>query len=116
MKDQRIPLLRKTLGSLLESIEAMLRVRRWEGPDEIPAPLKQTAHSLVEQLSTADRLTATVYRGNPADVGRAEAIVAALRRLDTAYVSFLRSVERAPGALEAAAAALTQEIDQVKAR
>ena len=114
MKDQRVPFIRRALNGVLESLEATLRVRRWTGPDEIPEPLKKTATLLVERLGTADRLAATAFRGTPQDVGRVEAMVRAIRRLNAAYVTFRQALDRKPEELEAAAAALTEEIDHVK--
>jgi hypothetical protein len=114
MKDQRVPFIRRALDGVLESLEATLRVKRWTGAEEIPAPLQKAATRLVERLGTADRLAATAFRGTPQDVGRVEAMVTAIRRLDAAYVAFRQSLERKPDDLEAAAIALTEEIDHVK--
>jgi hypothetical protein len=114
MKDQRVPFIRRALDGVLESLEATLRVKRWTGAEEIPAPLQKAATRLVERLGTADRLAATAFRGTPQDVGRVEAMVTAIRRLDAAYVAFRQSLERKPDDLEAAAVALTEEIDHVK--
>src|ERR1700722_9632720 len=85
MKDQRVPFIRRALDGVLESLEATLRVKRWTGAEEIPAPLQKAATRLVERLGTADRLAATAFRGTPQDVGRVEAMVTAIRRLDAAY-------------------------------
>jgi hypothetical protein len=115
MKDQRIPFMRKTLDSLVESLEATLRVKRWTGSEEIPEPLKKSADRLVERLSAADRLTSTTFRGTPQDIARVETMGTAIKRLDAAYVAFRQAVERTPTGVEAAAIALTEEIDQVKA-
>ena len=114
MKDQRVPFIRRALDGVLESLEATLRVKRWTGAEEIPEPLKKAALRLVERLGTADRLAATAFRGTPQDVGRVEAMVSAIRRLDAAYVAFRQALDRKPDDLEAAAVALTEEIDHVK--
>jgi hypothetical protein len=114
MKDQRVPFIRRALDGVLESLEATLRVKRWTGVEEIPEPLKKAAMRLVERLGTADRLAATAFRGTPQDVGRVEAMVSAIRRLDAAYVAFRQALDRKPEELEAAAVALTEEIDHVK--
>ena len=114
MKDQRVPFIRRALDGVLESLEATLRVKRWTAAEDIPEPLKKAATRLVERLGTADRLAATAFRGTPQDVGRVEAMVTAIRRLDAAYVAFRQSLDRKPDDLEAAAVALTEEIDHVK--
>ena len=115
MKDQRVPFIRRALDGVLESLEATLRVKRWTGAEEIPEPLKKAALRLVERLGTADRLAATAFRGTPQDVGRVEAMVSAIRKLDAAYVTFRQALDRKPEELEAAAITLTEEIDHVKA-
>jgi hypothetical protein len=114
MKDQRIPALRRALDALLESLEATLRVKSWAGSDEIPEPLRKAAERLVERLGAADRLSAFTPRSTAQDAERVQAMSAAIRRLDAAYVSFRQKVERAPTSTEAAVASLREEIDGVK--
>jgi hypothetical protein len=113
MKDQRIPFIRKTLDSVLESLEATLRVKRWSGSD-VPEPLRLAADRLVERLGTADRLGASEFRGSPSDMSRVTAMLAAMKRLDTAYVAYRSRIEKSPTEKDAAAEALDEEIIQVK--
>jgi hypothetical protein len=113
MKDQRIPFIRKTLDSVLESLEATLRVKRWTGND-LPEPLKVAADRLLERLGTADRLGASAFRGSPSDMSRVTAMLAAMKRLDAAYVAYRARVEKNPADKDAAAEALDEEIIQVK--
>jgi hypothetical protein len=113
MKDQRIPFIRKTLDSVLESLEATLRVKRWTGND-LPEPLKVAADRLLERLGTADRLGASAFRGSPSDMSRVTAMLAAMKRLDAAYVAYRARVEKSPADKDAAAEALDEEIIQVK--
>src|SRR6185312_4052198 len=114
MKDQRIPALRRALDALLESLEATMRVKGWAGSDEIPDPLRNTAARLVERLGTADRLSAFTPRSSALDAERVQAMTAAIKRLDAAYVAFRQAVERTPASLESALASLREEIDGVK--
>jgi hypothetical protein len=114
MKDQRIPVLRRALDSLLESFEATLRVKTWAGPEEIPEPLRKAAARLVERLRTADKLSAFTPRSSALDAEGVQAMGAAVRRLDEAYVAFHRAIERAPTSAESALASLREEIDVVK--
>ena len=114
MKDQRIPALRRALDALLESLEATLRVRGWVGSDEIPEPLRNKAGRLVERLGAADRLSAFTPRSSALDAERVQAMSAAIRRLDAAYIAFRQAVERAPASVESALASLREEIDVVK--
>ena len=103
MKDQRIPFIRKTLDSLLESLEATLRVRRWSGAESVPEPLKLSADRLIDRLGAADRLAASAFRGTPADMTRVEAMLAAMKRLDAAYVAYRARVEKTPAEKDEAA-------------
>src|SRR6185312_10959198 len=114
MKDQRIPALRRALDALLESLEATLRVKSWTGPEEIPEPLRNKAERLVERLGVADRLSAFTPRSGALDAERVQAMSAAIKRLDAAYVAYRQAVERAPASLESALASLREEIDGVK--
>jgi hypothetical protein len=115
MKDQRIPFIRKTLDSLIESLEATLRVRRWSGAESVPEPLKLSADRLLDRLGAADRLAASAFRGTPADMTRVEAMLAAMKRLDAAYVAYRSRIEKAPGEKDEAAIALDEAIGEVKA-
>jgi len=114
MKDQRLPIIRRTLDGIVESLEATLRVKRWTGAEEVPEPLKRAAARLVERLGAADRVASSSFRGTPQDVGRVTAMVGAMKRLDAAYVSFRQAVERTPTDVESAATVLAEEIDHVK--
>ena len=116
MKDQRIPFIRKTLDSLLESLEATLRVRRWTGAEAIPEPLKLKADRLIDRLGAADRLAESAFRGTPGDMTRVEAMVSAMKRLDSAYVAYRARVEKsaADKEKEEAAVALDEAIGEVK--
>jgi hypothetical protein len=113
MKDQRIPVLRRALDALLDSLDATLRLRAWSGPEEIPEPLRASADRLVERLRSADRLASLSVRDEQ-DAKRVEAMTGAIKRLDVAYVTFRQTVERAPTTVNAAISALREEIDLVK--
>ena len=115
MKDQRIPILRRALDALLESLEATLRMKEWNGPEEIPEPIRASAERLVERLRSADRLGAISVRGAE-DAKRVEAMTSAIKRLDDAYVSFREAIDRAPSSVVLALATLRAEIDLVKER
>jgi hypothetical protein len=111
MKDERVTLFRKALEELIESLDATVRVKRWDG-EAIPEPLKESASRLVARLGTADRLASSTFAGSAADISRVEAMCGAMRRLDAAYVAYRQST---PAEHEAAAMALDTHIDEVKA-
>src|SRR5882757_3230002 len=53
MKDTRIADLRKLLNSLMESLAATARISRWEGPDTVPTPLRESASKVLYHLDSA---------------------------------------------------------------
>jgi hypothetical protein len=110
MKDQRVDYFRKLLQSLVESLEAEVRVGRWEGPEAVPEPLQKSAAKLVERLTAANRLASDKFAGSTAVVASLTAMSGAARRLDAAYVES-RKRTGAPDA----AMLLSAEIDAVKA-
>ncbi|APR74716.1 Hypothetical protein A7982_00062 [Minicystis rosea] len=114
MKDSRVAIFRKTLESLLDSLDATLRVGRWAGPEAVPEPLKQSARDLLARLGAANRLAASRFSGSTADVERVNSIADAIRRLDAAYVVYCREREGDPRAWELAAQTLDAEIHEIK--
>ena len=106
---------RRTLDELIESLDATVRVSRWVGSEEAPAPLHESASRLVARLGTADRLGSAKFSGSVADAARVTAMVSAMRRLDTAYVAFRAQLQSGPSDREVAAVALGAELDEVKA-
>jgi hypothetical protein len=106
---------RKALNSLVESLDATVRVARWSGPDAVPAPLETTAAKLLDHLGSANRFAEDRYSGAPPVVACMTAMSAATKVLDRAYVEYRRHLEGEKEELERAAMALDQEIDGVKA-
>src|SRR5262245_65240060 len=97
MKDTRVAFFRKTLEGLIESLDATLRLKRWNGAEDVPAPLQESASRLVSCLGTADRLASGSFIGSAADTARVNAMLGAMRRLDAAYVAYRRQVDLPPG-------------------
>lgn len=114
MKDARLAIFRTTLAGLIESLDATVRVQGWADA-VVPVPLKEAASHLPSRLGAADRLAATHFVGSVADTARVNAMVVAMRRLDTAYVAYRRGIEGDPGELGNAVATLRAEIEEVKA-
>src|SRR5690349_6519056 len=112
MKDDRVKSFRKALEGLIESLDATVRVSRWDAAESVPEPLAESAGNLVVRLGAAGRLAAGTFRGSPVDVARVNAICGAMRRLDTAYVAYRKTIPREP---DAAALARQPELDEVRA-
>jgi hypothetical protein len=112
MNDQRVEYFRKLLASLVESLEADVRIKRWEGPDAVPEPLAKSAAELLPRLSVTNRLAADRFVGSAAVVESLGAMSAAARRLDAAYA---KSRKQAAGFTPDSIRALSEEIDAVKA-
>ena len=115
MNDQRVTAFRKVLTSLVESLDATVRVARWSGPEAIPTPLQNSASKLLDNLGSANRFAADRYLGSPPVVACMTAMSAATKVLDAAYVEYRRHLEGQKEELDRAAQALDHEIDGVKA-
>jgi hypothetical protein len=93
-KDPRIVTFRAALEALMESLDAAVRIARWEGGDEpIPAPLHQSAARLQDRLGSATRLAAGKFVGAPAVVNTSDAIKEAVQELDAAFVAYRRRID-----------------------
>ncbi len=112
MKDQRVDFFRKLLESLVESLEADVRVGRWDGPEAVPEPLRKSAEKVVERLTAANRLASDRFLGSAAVVASLTAMSDAARRLDAAYVESRKP--HGPGYRDEAALTLSRAIDAVK--
>jgi hypothetical protein len=110
MRDRRLTHFQTALESLAESLDATARICRWEGPDEIPEPLQQSAGKLIERLGAANRLTTGHLAGPPEVVARLTRIRAAIQRLDGAYVDYVHRIQAAHPEPAEAAAMLDLEI------
>ena len=115
MKDARVTTFRKALEELIDSLDATIRVARWADGESIPDPLKESSSRLLARLGTAHRLAAASFSGTVADVARVSAMRAAMRRLDAAYVAYRQLAAGTPKDRDRAAAALSVELDEVKA-
>ena len=115
MNDQRVMAFRKVLTSLVESLDATVRVARWSGPEAVPTPLENSASKLLDHLGSANRFASDRYLGSPPVVACMTAMSAATKLLDGAYVEYRRHIDGQKGELDQAAAALDHEIDGVKA-
>jgi hypothetical protein len=115
VNDQRVSAFRNVLTSLVESLEATVRVARWCGPEAIPTPLNSSASKLLDRLGSANRLVADRYLGPPPVVASLTAMSAATKVLDGAYVEYRRHIEGQKAELDQAAMVLDHEIDAVKA-
>jgi hypothetical protein len=115
-KDPRIVYFRGALESLIESLDATVRVQRWthEGGEAVPEPLRAMATQLVDRLGAANRLADGKFVGAPAVVASSEAIRAAIRELDAAFVAYRRNADGSTGERDEAAIALDTAIGRVK--
>jgi hypothetical protein len=113
VKDKRVLVFRIALDELVESLDATLRIMRWESSEAIPQPLEDSASQLVARLGTADRLAGSVFKGRQQDVLQVTALTGAMRHLETAYVEFRRKLN-SPTERARAESALDAAIDEAK--
>jgi hypothetical protein len=115
MKDPRVTTYRKALEALIESLDAIVRLKRWTDGEAPPEPLKQSASALVTRLGTAGRLASSHFTGSVADVSRVGTMRDAMRRLDTAYVNYRHALEGTQSEQLDAESNLRSEIDETTA-
>jgi hypothetical protein len=114
-KDPRIVTFRGALESLIESLDATVRIARWEpGGEPIPEPLHRSAALLQERLGSANRLAAGRFVGAPAVVTTSDAIRQAVQQLDAAFVAYRKRVDAGAGQVDEAAIDLDAEVGRVK--
>jgi hypothetical protein len=110
MKDRRVAFVRGVLSELVESLDATVRIARWDDEDAVPPPLRASAALLAERLGKANRLAADKFVGSPPAVKAISDLSTAITRLDTAFVAFRNGMDRPETAL-----ALDAEIARVRA-
>jgi hypothetical protein len=112
-KDPRIVTFRGALESLIESLDATVRIARWEaGGEPIPEPLRDSAARLQDRLGSANRLAAGRFVGAPAVVATSDAIKEAVRALDAVWVAYRKRAEA--GQREEAVNDLDSEVGRIK--
>jgi hypothetical protein len=107
MKDQRIQVFRTATSALIELLDAVVRISRWDADDAVPDLLRDAAAKTVDRLSAANRLAGGKFTGKPDDAERVTKMCAAMKKLDAAYVAYRRGASNAP---EAASTALELEV------
>jgi hypothetical protein len=110
MKDRRVAYVRGVLNELVESLDATVRIARWQDEEMVPPPLRASAELLVERLSKANRLAADRFVGSPVAVRAISEFSTAISRLDLAFVAYRNASDREDTVL-----ALDAEIARVRA-
>jgi hypothetical protein len=114
-KDPRIVTFRGALESLIESLDATVRIARWEsGEEPIPEPLRRSAAQLQARLSSANRLAAGKFVGAPAVVAVSHAIREAVQHLDAAFVAYRKRADDSTGQQDEAAIELEAEVGRIR--
>jgi len=114
--DPRIVTFRGALESLLESLDATVRIARWQQGDGGPVPeaLQRSAVQLQVRLGSATRLAAGKFAGTSAVVEKSDAIREAVRDLDVAFVAYRKRMEGAPTERDDAALDLDAVLGRIK--
>jgi hypothetical protein len=115
-KDPRIVTFRGALESLIESLDATVRIARWQGSEgePIPEPLARSAAHLQDRLGSATRLAAGRFVGAPAVVNTSDAIKEAVQELYAAFVAYRKGLDGAASDRDEAAIALDAVVGRVK--
>jgi hypothetical protein len=114
--DPRIVTFRSALESLLESLDATVRIARWHegGGGPVPEALQRSAVQLQGRLGSATRLAGGKFAGTAAVVEKSDAIKEAVRDLDAAFVSYRRRLEGNASERDEAALDLDAVVGRVK--
>jgi hypothetical protein len=110
MKDRRIDFVRGALTELLDSLDATVRIARWDDAETVPPPLRASADLLGERLSRANRLAADRFVGPPTSVRAIADLSQAIVSLDRAFVAYCDRPDHEESVL-----ALDAEIARVRA-
>ncbi len=114
-KDPRIVTFRGALEALIESLDATVRIARWQGDDEpVPKPLSQIAARLQDRLGSATRLANGKFVGAPAVVNTSDAIREAIQALDGAFLAYCKRIDGAWPERQEAALALDAVLGRIK--
>lgn len=115
-RDPRVVMFRGALETLLESLDAMVRIARWHLEDSGPVPeaLQRSASQLQGRLGSATRLAAGKFAGTAAVVAKSDAIKEAVRDLDAAFVTYRRRLEGTANERDEAALELDAVLGRVK--
>jgi hypothetical protein len=114
--DPRIVTFRGALESLLESLDATVRIARWQQSDGGPVPeaLQRSAVQLQVRLGSATRLASGKFAGTAAVVEKSDAIKEAVRDLDAAFVTYRKRLDGAASERDEAALELDAVLGRVK--
>ena len=112
--DPRIVAFRKAIESLIEALDATVRIARWNDAEgePIPEPLSQSAAQLQDRLGSANRLAAGRFVGAPSIVAKSDAIKEGVRSLDAAFVVYRKRSDG--GQREEALNELDGEVGRIK--
>ncbi|HVH46153.1 MAG TPA: hypothetical protein VM925_27575 [Labilithrix sp.] len=112
MKEHRMQVFRSAIEGLIESLEAVIRLSRWDEAEAKPEPLVSSAGKLLERLGTADRLSSAKFHGTPTEMNKVGAMCAVLKRLDVAYLAYRQQIDapQAGASTSDAVAALETEL------
>ena len=115
-KDPRIVTFRGALESLLESLDATVRIARWRSGDGEPIPeaLQRSAAQLQDRLGSATRLAAGRFVGAPAMVNTSDAIREAVQELDAAFLAYRKRRDSVASDRDEAAIVLDGVVGRVK--
>ncbi len=114
MRDQRLRVFRTAVDGLLESLDAVIRLSRWNEAESKPEPLVTAAAKLLDRLGAADRLAASHFNGPATDVAKVTAMRSAMKRLDGAYLAYCKQ-SSSPAEKADAATALETEVSATSA-
>jgi hypothetical protein len=92
MNHHRVLVFRDALANLLESLEAVVQVAKWNVPEPTPEPISSVASKLQVRLASAGRLAAGKFNGTQAEMPNVASICGKITQLEGAYLTYCRSL------------------------
>jgi hypothetical protein len=114
--DAHIVTFRRALESLLESLDATVRIARWQHGEGGPVPeaLQRSVVQLQVRLGSATRLASGKFAGTTALVEKSDAIKEAVRDLDAAFLAYRKRIDGGVNDRDEAALDLDAVLGRIK--
>ena len=114
MNDARVKSLKNNLSALLDSLDASVRIERWDASNEaVPEPLIRLASQLGASLGATRELAGTAFKSAGADAAKLAGMRAAAARLTKSYENY-EATRVNPQAHLSAAQSLEEEIGKIR--
>ncbi|AKV04068.1 hypothetical protein AKJ09_10731 [Labilithrix luteola] len=99
---------------MIESLDALVRLSRWNHSESKPEPLVIAVAKLQDRLGAAERLAGSNFNGSSTEAAKVTAMCVALKRLSASYLQYCKQIA-SPLNVDDAANSLESEISATSA-